>query len=131
MYSINDMFRKKWLPNALTYEIALGKLKRYQEHTGLPITLHWAFIQGENDKREDVLKLAQVVRKYELMGKFNLVRYNPPRGIKETYEPHMEILKEYLDIMKTALTKSDRSKIVSAVGRDVYASCGTFISDSL
>lgn len=129
LYSVNNAFKQKWMPNALPYDIALKKIKDYQIMSKLPITLHWTFIEGENDNLDDILKLRDVVAKYQLEGKFNIVRYNPPPNLENTAEPSEDKLKKYLEIMKPSLINSGRSKIVSRVGEDIYASCGTFIPD--
>lgn len=129
LYSTNDSFKKNWIPNALPHAVALQKIKDYQTHTGLPITLHWTFIEGENDNIDDIQELRDVISKYKLRGKFNLVRYNPPPNLEHTNEPSIDKLEQYLELIKPALINSERSKIVSRVGEDIYASCGTFIPD--
>lgn len=131
LYSIKSEFREKWLPNAIDYRDALAKLKEYQLATQNPITLHWAYIEGHNDKVEDVEELANIVREYELFGKVNLVRYNPPPNLEHTKEPEEKKLEVLLNIVNSSLTNSvtSGSKIIPRVGQDVYASCGMFITD--
>lgn len=127
MYSVNDNFRSKWLPNALPYEEALIKLKNYQIKSNRPITFHWTFIKGENDNKEDVIRLTNILKNFDFFGKFNLVRYNPPVNILEREEPTDEELNNLLSILKNSIRDNAKSKIVSRVGKDVYASCGMFI----
>lgn len=130
LYSVNQEFRKKWLPNSLPYPLALDKIKEYQEFSNQPITLHWAFIKGENDNYNDIVRLAQIVKTYELFGKFNIVRYNPPPGIAEKDEPDEEELENILLYLQDSMRDPDnKSKIVPRVGKDVYASCGMFIPE--
>ena len=128
LYSVNPKFRKFWLPNAMDYNIALDKLKEFQEYNNQQITFHWAFIEGENDQIDDMKKLADVLRMYKFNGKFNLVRFNPPP--KSPYrEPHLDKLRELFQIVNDGLNNNPRSKIVGRVGEDIYASCGMFIDD--
>ena len=131
LYSVDDKFRRHWMPNTMHYHEALTMLKEYQLLTKKKITLHWAVIEGHNDSLEDVERLVNVVKDYELVGKFNLVRYNPPNEFSK--EASEERLNEILGMMKYALSPAlfdkSQSKIVSRVGMDVYASCGTFIND--
>ena len=132
LYSTNNNFRKEWMPQAMPYPEALTKLKRYQQYSHKPITLHWAFIQGHNDNLEDIQKMTDIITEYQMFGKFNIVRYNPPPNLKHTREPSEEELSYYLSILRQSLLpyqKEDRSKIVPRVGKDVFASCGTFITD--
>ena len=51
----------------MDYNIALDKLKEFQEYNNQQITFHWAFIEGENDQIDDMKKLADVLRMYKLM----------------------------------------------------------------
>lgn len=127
LYSSSDKFRKQWLPNAMPYQLALDKLKEYQESSHIPVTLHWAFIKGQNDDVASVQALADLIRSYQFVGKFNIVRFNPPPGslFEETSEDR---IRELFNILQPAMDSQD-SKIVSRVGSDVYASCGMFIKD--
>ena len=63
--------------------------------------------------------------------KFNLVRFNP--DIKSNYkEPPIDKLEELFKIINKSMTnnqKSHTSRIITRVGKDVYASCGMFIND--
>ena len=131
LYSIKPEFRKQWLPNAINYNAGLAKLKDYQLATGNQITLHWAYIKGHNDSVSDVEELASTISKYQLFGKVNLVRYNPPPNLEHTEEPDEEHLLRLLNIVNSGLMNSNTnsSKIIPRVGQDVYASCGMFIHD--
>lgn len=129
LYSVKEDFRKSWLPNALPVKEALHKIKQYQLYSHMPVTFHWAFIKNYNDDEQDLVELVKLVRQYELFGKFNLVRYNPPPNLYHTEEPDEEKLNDLFKIARSALTDNNRSKIVPRVGLDVYASCGTFITD--
>lgn len=50
IYSVSEDFRKRWLPKAMPVDEALKMLKEYQENTKKIIKLHWAFIEGQNDR---------------------------------------------------------------------------------
>ena len=55
-------------------------------------------------------------------------------GLEDTREPNENELQECLNLINNSLrqkTYENRSKIVPRVGRDVYASCGTFITDEI
>lgn len=131
MYSLLPRFRQRWIPNALPVNVALDKLKLFQDLTMQPINFHWAFIKGENDNPKDVETIANLLKSYGFYGKFNLVRYNPPdHTSEETDEDNLRIL---FSIMNGAFNKvkDGKSKIVPRVGKDVYASCGMFEPDYL
>lgn len=130
LYSTNQEFRKKWLPNAIDYNEALPMLAEFQTVSNKPITFHWAFIKNCNDSVADVQELVRVLKPYNFFGKFNLVRYNPPPNLENTEEPSEDRLKELLELLKEAIyDPNEKSKIVPRVGQDVYASCGMFVND--
>lgn len=129
LYSINEAFRKKWMPNAIDWRLALDKLKDYQENGGGVVTFHWANIAGENDKLEDVNALANVLREYKFNAKFNVVRFNAHDNL--TYkESDPERINEVFQIVNDALGNNPKSYIVPRVGKDVSASCGMFVAES-
>jgi adenine C2-methylase RlmN of 23S rRNA A2503 and tRNA A37 len=122
LYSINDSFRKKWLPAAMPYRDALRKLKKYQDLSKKIVKIHFAFIDGENDNARDVAALVRTMNESGLQFEMNIVRYNPfsPEQGKET-----EKLDSIVEYLKGSL--DGKVKVIQRVGRDVYASCGTFV----
>jgi 23S rRNA (adenine2503-C2)-methyltransferase len=127
LYSNQQKFRDHWMPNAMDYKKALAKLKEYQEHSGIPITFHWAIIKGHNDDIVHVQQLANELKEYQFDAKFSIVRYNPHEN-SQSEEADDEARNEILKTL-TPITKS--SKIIPRVGYDVHASCGMFIDDKM
>jgi len=125
IYSLSEKFRKKWLPNALPVSVALQKLKTWQDHTNKIIRLHWAFIDGENDTPEDVMRIIEAVNAINLRVDVNIVRYNP---FSEKYgkEPHINHIVSLSGLLREGLPQS-KIKIVDRVAIDVYGSCGMFL----
>jgi adenine C2-methylase RlmN of 23S rRNA A2503 and tRNA A37 len=125
LYSINDEFRKTWMPAALPVEEALSILKDYQSASKKIVKIHFAFIKGQNDDLYDIIKMCDLIDDHELVCEFNLVRYNPfssEQGCEtdeETLLRNFEYIKQRFD---------GRGKIIQRVGYDVKASCGMFIS---
>jgi 23S rRNA (adenine2503-C2)-methyltransferase len=126
LYSMDSGFRDRWLPKAMRPQVALALLKQYQLFTDNHVVLHWAFIEGENDSEEDVYQICDAVADSGVMARFNLVRYNPYSEVqgKESSE---EVLQARFDQICQVM-KLPGSRIVPRVGRDVAASCGTFIN---
>jgi len=127
LYSVEERFRKRFLPKALAARDALYKLQRYQERTNRLVNFHWAFIEGENDSVETVEKTVDAILSRSIKGKFNLVRYNPPND--KTKESPPEVLERNFKIISEALGDPG-SRIVPRVGFDVKASCGMFVGDN-
>ncbi|MCK9234704.1 MAG: hypothetical protein M0R77_00150 [Gammaproteobacteria bacterium] len=122
LYSLNTDFRKRWLPNALDPEEAFHLLNEYSVKTAIPITIHHTLIKGENDSVEEALLIQQYMSRFKISPRFNLVRYNPYSSLQGE-ESSEEAIKAYLEVIKPY---SQRVRIVPRVGRDVFASCGTF-----
>jgi len=131
LYSTNIDFRNKWMPNAIHWRVALDKLKLYQEYSNLPITIHFAIIDDENDDINDVKTMASIIDDYQFDPlKFNIVRFNPhPTLLYKEAEP--EKIDEIFDILSTVSNdisiEGNKTRIVPRIGKDVYASCGMFI----
>ena len=125
VYSLNDRFRRRWLPRAQYPLNAFSALKEWQLHTGKVPKIHYAFIEHENDTLADVKAILDVIDGYELEVNWNIVRYNPPEGhsSREPVAGQIDYLHRYI---KRRLPDA-RVKLIPRVGTDVQASCGTFL----
>lgn len=122
IYSVNDTFRNKWLPAALPVRESLNLLKEYQQVSKKIIKFHCAFIENENDSPSDVNNMMQMIKSYDIIGEFNIVRYNPfslEQGVESTR----------IDTIYHEIATYMPCKIIPKVGVDVFASCGTFIGN--
>lgn len=125
LYSMRESFRKRWLPKAINPHDALWKLVEWQQKTGQLVTLHWAFIEGENDSLDVLEEIIRAILVRSLDVKFNLVRYNP-YSPAQGREPSEEVIQRNFDYLAEAFG-NEKSRIVPRVGPDIYASCGQFI----
>ena len=135
LYSTNDKFRKKWLPNAMPWQLALNKLHDFQTKTNNIITFHFAIIDGENDDLAEIKEMANTIKDMKFgTTKYNLVRFNPHPSMQERYrEPPIEKIEKIYDLLQSACNDANittnKSRIVPRIGYDVYASCGMFVED--
>jgi adenine C2-methylase RlmN of 23S rRNA A2503 and tRNA A37 len=141
LYSANETgFKKIWMPNAMPVELALDKLKEFQLKRYIydPLTIpnivfHWAFIKGQNDDMSTVQHVANLISERDfIQTKFNLVRLNPHPNA--TFQETDEIrLQGLFNILNDAVLNNNstlhQSRIITRVGTDIRASCGTFFSD--
>jgi adenine C2-methylase RlmN of 23S rRNA A2503 and tRNA A37 len=120
MYSVNPDFRRKWLPAAMNVDQALDLLHEYQYVSKKIIKFHGAFIAGENDSLDDVRAQIAAIQARGLRAEYNIVRYNP-------YSSEQGTESTRLDEIHMFISEYMPCKIISRVGTDVAASCGTFI----
>jgi hypothetical protein len=120
MYSVDPQFRAKWLPAAMNVDQALDLLGEYQYVSKKIIKLHGAFIQGENDHVDQVREMCEAVGSRGIRAEFNIVRYNPFSAEQGTESLN-------LDSICAIINEHMPCKIISRVGMDCKASCGTFI----
>jgi 23S rRNA (adenine2503-C2)-methyltransferase len=125
IYSMSERFRRRWLPKALPAEDALDRLTSWQRSTQKIITLHHAYIAGENDAEGDVHAICDALEERRLMVHVNIVRYNPHDPSRHGVEPPEEMIERNAAIYRERLP-SARVGIISRVGFDVAASCGMF-----
>lgn len=125
LYSMNPVFRKRWLPNARDPSRASYKLKEWQVRTGGRVVLHGALIANENDSIEDAKKIVDFLELDRLKVDVNIVRYNPYSEAQGVESSELQRA-AYIEILKKSPNIS-RIKVVDRVGTDVYASCGMFI----
>ena len=124
LYSTDEDFRRRWLPNALPTSEALDRLSAWQRATYKIIKIHHALIDGENDRDADVHAICDALEARGLYVHVNIVRYNPAseRLGREAPEP---VIDRHVDIFRRRLPKA-RVKVIPRVGFDVAASCGMF-----
>lgn len=127
LYSVNPDFRKRWLPKAMPPLDVLTWIASSQAEFNLPVTLHWAIIEGQNDDPDDIKKLCEMVEAAGVSAKFNLVRYNP-YSEDQGKEASEEVLTTVFETMKEYMSAKG-SRIVPKVGFDVKASCGMFVKN--
>lgn len=130
LYSLDNSFRKRWLPKAHPPMEVLDWIGENHRTAEKPydMALHWAFIAGENDSQAQVKAIVDAVEERQIDTKFNLVRYNPysPAQGAESSE---EVLLDRLSLIRTVINKGT-TRMIARVGFDVRASCGMFLHPS-
>lgn len=129
IYSTSERFRRRWLPRALPAEAALDQLASWQRSTHKIVSLHHAYIAGENDSEGDVHAICDAVEERGLMVHVNIVRYNPHDPARHGVEPPEEIVQRNAAIYGSRLPNA-RVSVIARVGFDVAASCGMFFGPS-
>jgi adenine C2-methylase RlmN of 23S rRNA A2503 and tRNA A37 len=126
IYSMSDRFRRRWLPKALPAEQALDRLLSWQRSTHKIVSLHHAYIAGENDAEGDVHAICDALEERGLMVHVNIVRYNSFDPARHGVEPPEEVIERNAEIYRSRLPNA-RVSVIARVGFDVAASCGMFL----
>lgn len=126
LYSVDEAWRRRWLPKALPASQGLEMLARYAQDTRTIPVIHFALIRDENDQPAQLHAMAEQIRAAGLRADVNLVRYNPFSSAqgRESSEQTMQRCAELL----AAELPLARVQLVGRVGHDVKASCGMFVS---
>jgi adenine C2-methylase RlmN of 23S rRNA A2503 and tRNA A37 len=135
IYSINQKFRDKWIPNGIHWYDALTKLKKYQLETNNTITLHFALIENENDNPKEVQEMADEINNFNFTKlKFNIVRFNKHEKLNYNEAP-MEKIEAAFDILSFIAKESEittnKSRIVKRVAEETLGSCGMFYEPNI
>jgi adenine C2-methylase RlmN of 23S rRNA A2503 and tRNA A37 len=125
IYSVDERFRRRWLPKALPAGEALDRLASWQRSTYKICKIHYAFIAGENDAEADVHAVCDALESRRLMVHVNIVRYNPHDPRRHGVEPPEEVVRRNAAIYQARLPYA-RVRVIPRVGYDVQASCGMF-----
>lgn len=126
VYSVSERFRRRWLPTALPAGAALDRLASWQRSTQKFVTLHHAYIAGENDAEGDVHAICDAVEERRLAVHVNIVRYNPHDPARHGAEPPDAVIERNAAIYRERLPGA-RVGVIPRVGYDVAASCGMFL----
>lgn len=130
IYSTNERFRRRWLPQALPVAEALDRLVSWQRSSYKIGKIHYAFIAGENDSEADVHAVCDAVESRRLLVHVNIVRYNPHEPRRHGVESSEAIIERNANIFRERLPYA-RVRIIPRVGYDVHASCGMFLEPSV
>jgi adenine C2-methylase RlmN of 23S rRNA A2503 and tRNA A37 len=126
LYSVDDEWRRRWIPKAVHPKAALDWLVRYQSETGQRVVLHWALIDGENDDISQARAAADLANESGLRAGFNLVRYNPAN--EKSKEASDGRIDDYVESITGMIP--GRTRRIPRVGPDVKAACGMFLTDN-
>lgn len=117
LHSVDQKVRDKIIPNAMALNKAIPRLKELHNTTGIPIILHYMFMEGINDSEEQVEDLSKFIKDKGL-GDFQLriLRYN-------SADPDIKESPELFDLLK----KVPHNKVQFSAGTDILSACGQFV----
>jgi 23S rRNA (adenine2503-C2)-methyltransferase len=90
------------------------------------ITFEYVMLKGVNDSGQNAYELINLIKKYQLNVKINLIPFNPWQGC-EYSNSEIKVIEEFQKILKDAEVVSPIRK---TRGDDVMAACGQLKSDT-
>jgi 23S rRNA (adenine2503-C2)-methyltransferase len=100
----------------------LGACQEFEQSLkhGELLTFEYVMLQGINDADEQARQLANLLNRYQLRAKVNLIPHNPADPLP--YQPSSaERVEKFRDILQA---KGVRTFVRTPRGRDIYAACG-------
>lgn len=120
LHAPEDETRKTLMPIAKRYSLdeVMAACRYYFEKTGRRLTFEYALISGVNDKKEDALKLKELLKDFPCH--VNLIPVNPVKERKYQRGNQNSIEKFKVLLEKYAINVTIRR----GMGKDIDAACG-------
>ena len=129
LHATNDKLRTEIMAINKKYPLA-DLMKACQVYNKLnpnqKITFEYVMLSGVNDKEEHARELIQLINKFNLNAKINLIPFNPWNGC-EYENSELETILKFQKILKNADLVAPIRK---TRGEDVMAACGQLKSES-
>lgn len=123
LHATTDEIRNKIMPVNQKYDIddLMRACQYYAKHTNRRrITFEYVLIKGVNDSEADAYRLIELVKKYKLPAKFNLIPFNEWEG-SDFKAPNLGRAMRFAEIITEAQYPCPIRK---PRGQDIMAACG-------
>ena len=131
LHASTDEIRKQIMPIAEKYTIKeiMEACRDYAKKTNdRRITFEYIMIKDLNDSEDDALRLINLVRKYKVPAKFNLIPFNPWKGCIFKEPSDQKTIDKFAKILTDARFPAPVRK---SRGQDIMAACGQLKSKDI
>jgi 23S rRNA (adenine2503-C2)-methyltransferase len=118
-----DSVRQQLIPQAGPVVESIIALEWYREHTGNPVEIHYALIEGVNDRPLDAVRLAHWLEGRTIPVK--ILSFNPKEG--EPFQPSPIPVR--VSFMEALERDGVTVEFYAPNGRDIGTSCGMFLKE--
>lgn len=127
LHASDDEIRDKIMPINHRYKIRqlLDACKNYTDITSRRISFEYALIEGENDSKEDAIKLANILK-----GQLCHVNLIPVNKVKET-NFRQSSKKSIIAFQNELIKRGINTTIRRTLGADISAACGQLRRDNI
>jgi adenine C2-methylase RlmN of 23S rRNA A2503 and tRNA A37 len=119
LHSPLNSVRHLWMPAACPIDDGLRAVRTYMNETGNNAELHYALIQGENDRVSDAEKLSKLFGSGE-KPTVKLLSYNPKEGLSFSRSQRLT------EFRRALAMRGVTTEYYQPPGSDIGASCGQF-----
>ncbi|MBO7556607.1 MAG: 23S rRNA (adenine(2503)-C(2))-methyltransferase RlmN [Alphaproteobacteria bacterium] len=122
LHAPNDELRTQIMPINKKYPLAelMSACRQYQQNHGGYITFEYLMLQNFNDTYTHAQELMQLMKKYQINAKFNLIAFNPWPGCDFVPSSNNRIHAFSQELQKHGFA----APIRTARGQDILAACG-------
>jgi 23S rRNA (adenine2503-C2)-methyltransferase len=119
LHSPFDVVRKDLMPAAHPVADSIRLLREYRDRTGNDVEIHYALMDGQNNRDEDCVELVRLLRNLDIPVKFLDFKEREDRDLKKALN---------VDDFRVRLAAAGiRSEHYFPPGADIGASCGQFL----
>lgn len=127
LYSADQTWLDKWMPNAECIKTALETFKEWQRVTGMKVGLHFSPLANGTFAPHTLKTVATKVKQSKLEPFWNLVYFNAPSSFTNPfYHNNQDDMMEHFTKKIREWFPNAQVQIQPRVGKDVAASCGMF-----
>lgn len=123
LHYTTDELRRQWMPSSLEIEPSIACVDFYHKHTGNPVEIHYALIDGVNDTKEDAIRLTDLIKGKDFNVKF--LFYNE----KESLDYHASNITKIKVFRMHLVDSFIPFEYYVPPGLSIGASCGSFLMD--
>ena len=119
-FTENDQ-RKNMMPGARPIAESIAALELFMHHTGNSVEIHYALIEGVNDRAEDILALIRLLKYRNIPVKFLAYNEKPSLDFRQS-----EKIAYFRSVLEAEGIKTE---FYNPPGADIGSSCGQFLMD--
>jgi 23S rRNA (adenine2503-C2)-methyltransferase len=121
LHFTEDELRKKMMPGAMPLAESVAAVELFMHYTGNSAEIHYALIEGVNDRAEDILALIRLLKHRSIPVKF--LAYNEKPSLDYRQSQKIAYFRSVLE------AEGIKTEFYLPPGSDIGSSCGQFLMD--
>jgi|GEM_PF-1345319 len=121
LHFTEDTLRKQMMPGAMPIAESIAAVELFMHYTGNSAEIHYALIEGVNDRAEDILMLIRLLKHRNIPVKF--LAYNEKPSLDFRQSQKIAYFRSVLE------AEGIKTEFYLPPGSDIGSSCGQFLMD--